>query len=266
MKKFTRIFFGALIISLFVNLAYSEECTKIVVSGDPEYPPITWKDRNSEKLLGTYVELLEIAFSELNIPIEAKYVGNWTRAQSNALHGNIDILAGPYINDERKTYMDYVFPEFSLDPTVVFVWKGQTFPFKKWEDLIGLKGGIPIGNSYGDQFDEFAKGTLKIRRVSSVKQLFRMLEAGRIKYILLGLYQGLIEAEKIGFNEKIEYLPHYLVSEKMYVAFSKKSPCKKYLKFLSQKSKEFASLKTHEKLLPKYIKLWNEDWNEQFNE
>jgi len=257
MTKFTRMIFGTLIIFLSANLAYSEECKKIVVSGDPEYPPFTWKDKNNNKLWGTFVELLEKAFSELNLPVEAKYVGNWARAQLNARRGAIDILAGPIYTEERAVYMDYVFPEFSIEPKAVFVMKSKAFPFEKWEDLIGMSGGGPLGFSYGDKFDAFAKEKLYLLKVSKTRQLFKMLELDRLNYVILGLYSGLIEAKKIGFAEKVEYLPKYLSSDKLFVAFSKKSPCKKYLGFLSQKSKEYRNLKTHEKLVPKYLTLWN---------
>lgn len=69
----------------------------------------------------------------------------------------MDVICGAYITEERKKYMDYIFPYFIMDPTVIFVKKGNKFNFKTWGDLKGLLGGAPIGNSYGEKFDRYEK-------------------------------------------------------------------------------------------------------------
>lgn len=248
-----------ILVFLFVNMAYSSENEIITVTANGEFPPISWQDKdNPKKITGVSIELLEMAFREKGISVEAKYVGPWKRAQLNVQNGEIDMLAAPYINEERQVYFDYIFPAFMEDPVVIFVKKGQIFPFEKWEDLIGMTGGTPLGNSYGEKFDKFAKEKLTIEWVSSVELVFRKLEYGRNRYLVYGLYSGLAEAQRTGFENKIEYLPNDVSTEGMYMAFSKKSPFKKYIPFLGQKMKEYKESKIPEKLVEKYLKIWKE--------
>ncbi len=258
------IFWASVIIILLTGTAYSAEsvqCKKIVISGNAEYPPLTWQDKsNPKKLIGFAVELLEIAFSDTEIEVDARYVGPWARAQNEVKQGNIDMLGGAYITEERQTYMDYIIPPFVMDPTVIFVKKGKPFHFEKWEDLIGLTGGTPLGNSYGEKFDSFAKKNLKIELVPKINQAFKKLARERNDYVIYGMYPGLAEAEATGFSDKIEHLSNSIISEGLYFTISKKSPCnsRDIKDHLSRKVKEFSEKKIPDKLIKKYLQIWRE--------
>ncbi|MBF0412356.1 MAG: transporter substrate-binding domain-containing protein [Desulfamplus sp.] len=259
-----RNFFLASIMLLLASIAYADECEpckKIIVSGNFEYPPLTWQDKkNPDKIIGFAIELLEIACKDIGIEVEGKFVGPWARTQNEVKNGNVDMIGGMYITEERKKYMDYIIPPIIMDPTVVFVKKGDKFKFEIWEDLIGLSGGAPIGNSYGEEFDRFAKEKLSIERVSTLVQAFKKLESGRNRYLVYGLYPGLAGAEITGFRDKIDYLPNSVISEGLYFTISKKSPCncQKIKEHLTKKVKEFSSQKLPEQLMEKYLKIWKE--------
>ena len=233
----------------------------IRVTGNADYPPLTWQDRKDpEKVTGFAIELLELAFKDLGIQVAGTYVGPWARAQANVRTGQVDMLAGAYITEERQTYMDYVTPPFVMDPTVIFVRKGDPLKFERWEDLIGLKGGAPIGNSFGEKFDQFEKAYLDVERVPVLDQAFGKLLAGRSRYVVYGLYPGLAEAEAAGLRDKLSYLPDSVISEGLYFTISKKSPfdTPEVRAYLSKKVKEFARQKLPERLMEKYLKLWRE--------
>lgn len=252
------------IVLLMACISYAgecEPCKKIIVTGNAEYPPLTWQDKkNPGKIIGFAVELLEIACKDIGIAVEGKYVGPWARAQSEVKNGHVDMLGGAYITEERKIYMDYIIPPFVMDPTVIFVKKGSKIRFEKWEDLIGLIGGTPIGNSYGESFDKFAKERLTIERVPKLVQAFEKLEMGRNQYVVYGLYPGLADAEVTGFMDKIDYLPNSIISEGLYFTISKKSVCncQKIKDHLTKKVKEFSEQKLPEQLMEKYLKIWKD--------
>jgi polar amino acid transport system substrate-binding protein len=236
-------------------------CKKIIISGNSEYPPLTWQDKNNpDKIVGFAVELLEIAFREIGITVEAQYVGPWARAQSEVRQGRVDMLAGAYITEERQAYMDYILPHFVMDPTVIFIKKGDRIRFERWEDLIGLIGGTPIGNSYGEAFDKFEKENLTIERVPRLAQAFEKLNMGRNQYVIYGLYPGLADAEITGFKDKIEYLPNSVISEGLYFTISKKSNCncRMIKEHLAGKILEFSAQKLPEKLMAKHLAIWRE--------
>ncbi len=238
-----------------------ERCKVVIVTGNAEYPPLTWRDKqHPDRITGFAIELLTLAFKDLGITVEARYVGPWARAQDMVRQGEVDMLAGAYITEERKTYMDYITPPFIMDPTVVFVKKGDKLRFNKWEDLIGLKGGTPIGNSYGEKFDAFEKERLDIERVPKLAQAFDKLEAGRNRYVIYGLYPALAEAEVTGRRDRITYLAESVISEGLYFTLGKKSACNcpRIKAHLEKKTKEFSRQKLPERLMEKYLKLWKE--------
>lgn len=248
-----------------VLAVYGAECQKVIVTGNAEYPPLTWQDKtNPDKLIGFAIELLELAFAELDVTVEGRFVGRWARAQKEIEWGNVDMLGGAYITEERKTYMDFVTPPFVMDPTVIFVPKGKSFPFEKWEDLIGLTGGAPLGNSFGEEFDTFAEEHLTIERVPRLAQAFQKLEKGRNDYVVYGLYPGLAELEVIGVSDEIEYLPNSVIEEGLYFTFSKQSACNtpEVHAHLRQKIQEFTEQGVVQELLEKYLKIWKEQASE----
>lgn len=239
-------------------------CKTLLVSGNAEYPPLTWQDKkNPEKLTGFAIELLERAFADTGIRVKGVYAGPWKRAQKAMQQGQIDVLGGAYITKKRERYMDYVFPPFVMDPTVIFVRKGDPFKFDHWEDLIGLTGGTPTGNSYGEVFDRFEQKHLNIQRVTKIAQAFRKLISRRNDYVVYGLYPGLAKLEILDFGHEIEYLPKSIIEEGLYFTFSKQSACncKTIKAHLSRKVQAFKSQQLPDELIRKYLIIWKEQSN-----
>jgi polar amino acid transport system substrate-binding protein len=224
MKRFLRLsVFAALI--LVCNAAFAaDDCTKITATGHPQYPAIAYKD--GDNIAGAAPTLVEAVAKNLNIPLESKYMGTWVDAQAAARDGKADMIFGIYYNDQRATYLDYVQPAFIFDPVVVFVAKGKEFPFKGQDDLIGKKGVTNQGESYGTEFDAFIKDKLDVARADGIDEAFKMLLAGQADYLIAGYYPGLAEAAKAGIKDQIVALDPGLLSAEMFVAFSKKSPCR----------------------------------------
>lgn len=254
MKNFLFLVIIALLFPGSVNAA---ECRKVIITSDPEYPPISWRDpENPETIIGVAIEMAKMAFNEIGIEVESKYVGPWERVQHNAESGNVDMISGIYLNEKRKNYLDYVYPACMSDPSVIFVMKGQTFKFEKWEDLIGLTGGIRIGDSFGEAFDKFGKEKLKIEKVKSFNLLFKKLQHRRNRYFVYGLYPGLAYAEELGVRDNLEYLAKPVTDEYIYMAFSKKSLCKSHQEIIGKKIAKYIKNGVPEKLVKKYLKIW----------
>lgn len=261
MKPYIVILLLLLIVPFDIQAEDCGPCKIIRVSGNAEYPPLTWRDKDDpQKLTGFAIELLEMAFADIGIQVKGVYVGPWKRAQEAMRKGKIDILGGAYSTAERQAYMDYVSPPFVMDPTVVFIPKGKSFQFDNWEDLIGLTGGAPTGNSFGEAFDRFEKEYLEIERVAKLSQAFKKLISGRNDYVVYGLYPGLAEIERAGYNEKIDYLPKSVISEGLYFTFSKQSPCNCSLlkEHLTRKIETYTEQQLTEKLMRKYLSIWKE--------
>jgi polar amino acid transport system substrate-binding protein len=189
-----------------------------------QYPAIAYRD--GDNIVGAAPTLVEAIAKQLNIPLESKYMGTWEDAQAAARDGKVDMIFGIYYNDERATYLDYVQPAFTYDDVAVFVVKGKEFDFKGQDDLIGKKGVTNQGESYGTEFDAFMKDKLDVARAAGIDAAFKDLLAGNADYLIAGYYPGLAEAAKEGIKDKVVAMNQALLTAEMFVAFSKKSPCR----------------------------------------
>jgi polar amino acid transport system substrate-binding protein len=177
------------------------------------------------------VEVLETIFRELNIEVVSKSIGNWKRCLSTVKDGRTDLLIAAFSTDERMQYAKFTQTPLSADPSAIFVWKERQFEFNKWEDLIGKRAGLILGDSHGQEFDLFLKKHAAIQYVSRRFQNYKKLELNRIDFEPSGLYTGLIEVKKYGYGDKIIALKKPFATNYLYIAISNKS---KYLSYLAQ--------------------------------
>ena len=248
--------------SLFAALALTgnasfaaDACTKIVATGHPQYPAIAYKD--GDNIAGAAPMLVEAIAKNLKVPLESKYMGTWEAAQAAARDGKADMIFGIYYNDERATYLDYVKPAFMFDEAVVFVAKDKPFAYKDENDLIGKKGATNQGESYGNDFDAFIKDKLTVARTDGVDGAFKDLLDGKADYVMAGYYSGLAEAAKEGIKDKVEPLSPAILEAEMFVAFSKKSPCRSLAEGFGKGITELTTNDKFDAMLDDAIKAWD---------
>ncbi|MCX4027750.1 transporter substrate-binding domain-containing protein [Endozoicomonas sp. SM1973] len=218
----------------------------VKVSAHPSYPPIMWLQ--DDKMVGVAFKVVDYVLKKIGVVYEAISVGPWKRVHKNAMNGNIDIIAAAYLNDERQSYLLYS-EWFMEDPVALFVWYDKQFKYDKWNDLIGKHGTTHLGESYGEEFDQYIKEKLSIDREHKYINHFRKLEHGRVDYFLCGLYPGLIEIHKHGYHEKIIKLKKNVVNEKFYITISKKSP---YVSLMPKINQEILKIR-NTKLIEQWI-------------
>ena len=254
MKRcFCLIVFVAL--TLTGNAAFAaDECTKITATGHRYYPVVAYRD--GDKIVGAAPTLVETIAKQINVPLESKYMGTWEEAHDAARDGKADMIFGLYYNDERATYLDYVQPAFTFDDVAIFVLKGKEFPFTDKNDLIGKKGVTNQGESFGNEFDAFMKEKLNVARANGIDAAFKDLLDGKADYLIAGYYPGLAEAAREGVEDKVGPLKQALLSQEMFVAFSKKSPCKSLAAKFGQGITELTTNDSYDKILVEAQKAW----------
>ena len=145
-------------------------CNTLIVSGNPEYPPLLWRDEQHPGfLIGAVPALLKEITEPLGVNVVVKDIGSWARVQRMARQGEIDMVAGAFITSERIGYMDYLLPPITHLPTAVWVPKGREFVYRHWPDLAGKRGSTLINNSFGQNFDRYAQQNLRIEGVRSIE-------------------------------------------------------------------------------------------------
>ena len=115
-----------------------------------------------------------------------------------------------------------------------------------------------MGNSFGQQFDAFAKQNLKLEGVSSLTQAFQKLLLGRTDYVLYERYPGLALAETLGMDDDLEVLDPPISSEGLYLTLSHNSACNEpWLRGqLARKMTEMVAAGLPEQFLQSNLELW----------
>lgn len=225
------------------------------MTGNPGYPPITYKSPEGA-LVGAYVDITKQLLTELGVPSSAKIHGNWKRAQLSVKQGKVDILLGPWYNEDRNVWFDFVYPELSPDEASIFVRKSNPFEFTRYEDLIGKEGVMQLGNSFGLMFDEFAKANLNFSYVNNWAQAFNMLKAGKAEYIPHGKFAGLLLISEMNLENDIILLEKPLAKEPMYIAFSKKSACRHLVKEMAPIIKRLTESGEITEIIDRHLELY----------
>lgn len=243
---------------LTANLVYAAKT--IIISGHPEYPPVMWQE--GDNIVGVGPEILKMAFEGLGITVDSKFKGSWTQVLESTKEGDIDAVAGIYMTAQNKTFFNYSIP-FMKDPVVIFVAKGKTFPYEKWDDLIGKKGTTTIGDSFGKEFDKFISGKLTISRTLKIEGNFNKIISGEADYFISSMYSGLIEAGKLGISDKIEYLPVFATAETFYIGMFKESKFLRYMPQINEKIEKLVKDGTVDKLIDEKMKNYIEGTKEK---
>jgi len=200
-------------------------CTRLIASGNPQYPPYLWRNpADPDQLIGSNQELMQWLAKEIGIPVEVRYVGPWSRVQEEARAGRIDLIAGAFFTLPRTEYMDYVYPPFRETRSVVLVREAKPFNYLRREDLIGRSGLTVVNNSFGEEFDRFMRERLKMDRVASLEQALRMMEIGRADFLLYEDSPASAYIASLGVKGLKELAPP-VAQERLYLTISHQSAC-----------------------------------------
>ncbi|ASU40124.1 amino acid-binding protein [Herbaspirillum sp. meg3] len=212
-------------------LSQEKECGKVVISADSDYAPLQWYD--GKQLTGASIEIATTALSALGIPYEVRYVGPFHRVLKSAQSGEIDMISSLKDTPERREYLTYTSVALFSNPIAIFVARDKKFNYAGWDDLIGKKGGVTLGNQFGNGFDEFLRKNLQVQAEQKAYMNFKKLELRRIDYLITGYYSGIAYLATSGQNDKFVALKPYVSESDNFIAMTKSSPCIKHLKALN---------------------------------
>jgi polar amino acid transport system substrate-binding protein len=205
------------------TIAAHAECTRMVISADPAYPPMHWY--NGEVLQGASIEIAMRVLDDLKIPYEVRYLGPLPRVMAAAERGEIDLIATLKKTPEREEFLLYPKTAALSNPVSVFSAREHPLKFAVRDDLIGKKGGVTRGNQFGSDLDDYIKSKLSIEEANSPEHNFNKLALGRIDYFVTGYYTGIAILLKRGDEERFVAHSPFLVDTPNYLVLSKKGRC-----------------------------------------
>ena len=209
--------------------AADAQCTQVRVAGPESYPPFIWYTEPASgaeraEVDGVGVSLVNHAIEGLGLGITSIKTSSWNRTLARSAAGEIDVLTALYRTDERSHDLHFIGP-YGAERTAVVTRAALGLQVGNLAQLEGLYGGVAQGDSRGDQIDGKMK-SLNVIRAPHVRLLFAMLKAGRLDYILVGEYSGLVRRDFSPLEDpmfRVDVLDE--PTEGVYLAISKRSPC-----------------------------------------
>ncbi|WP_374375511.1 substrate-binding periplasmic protein [Dongia sp.] len=241
--------------------AAAAECSRLVASGNPEYPPYLWRDpADPGHLIGANAELMKRLSAEIGLLIEVRYIGSWARVQEEMKGGRIDLIAGAFLTTPRLEYMDYFLATIATTRSVVITAQGSKVHFGKWSDLAGYRGLTVINNSFGEEFDRYAAEHLKIAEVGKLENALQMLAGKRADYLIYEDAPARAFAAQANISGLTE-APEAISNENLYLTLSHRSPCNTptLRGKIAKAMQKLAAEKVMEALIAEAIEAWRKE-------
>lgn len=201
--------------------AGADEQLVLRFSGNPDYPPYHWCQR-PDLLTGASVAQLRQV-----LPANVKLIPQaypWKRVLLAAEQGQLDLILPLRINAERARYLRFSqYPAFE-NPIVVFVRQAKPIRYQSWESLKPYRGGISLGDVFGDGFDDYLAANLTVEVAPDMESNFKKLALGRIDYFITGRYVGMAYLKKQHLNAKITDLPIPVSVSKIHFGYGSRVP------------------------------------------
>lgn len=232
----------------------AQQCSRMVVSADPAYPPMHWYD--GETLQGASIEIAKRVLEDLKIPYELRYAGPFPRIVALAERGEIDMIATLKKTPEREAFLLYPKTTALSNPVAVFGLREHPFEFKDRNDLIGLRGGITRGNLFGNGLDEFIKEKLTVEESNNPEGNLNKLALGRMDYFLTGYYTGMALLLKRGDEERFVVKTPFLVDTPNYLVLTKRGKCADKLEQIDARLAALKKNGTLDELIRKSFQRW----------
>ena len=197
-------------------------CSSFVLTGHPSYPPVAWKSGST--LTGGGIDVVRRLAQASGVKMNVLARPTWDDAQKAVQDGRADAIVGIYKTQQRLQYYNYLSPALAPDPSAVVIRAGETFVYKNWNSLIGKRGVVGEGESYGTKFDNFLAAKLTTYAVPTLHDVFEQVLAQKAQYGLSGYYTAVTSAPA-----GIAFASQDFVTEGLYLAFGKQSACGKVL-------------------------------------
>eukprot|EP00903_Cladosiphon_okamuranus_P001397 g1395.t1 len=184
------------------------------------------RQETQDVLGGVFPDLAGDIFQSLNTPVEVGPDMPWNRLLTLLESGAFDVLAGAYLSKPRQEKFG-VSQAVMTEEVGVFVRKALPERPKTLQDLIGLRGIVPFGASFGEEFDSFAADNLTIDRqpVDEPITYMRLLVEDKADYLVIARQDGAMMISEANASDHVEELPWPAAVNTLHFLFSRATPC-----------------------------------------
>ncbi len=227
-------------------------CNVLRVAGGEGWYPYYIRNETTNELEGIALDVVKQLSQDLDIPLEIVEGLPWKRVLLMTEQGDVDVVAGAYWNAERAEKYQYSIP-FAQDEARVFVLKENQFPFEELSDLKGKVGGRPLGGSYGEEFDQYAKEHLTFEEVEGSKdKIFTKLLLERNDYAVYAYWDGMGYLWENDLDDQIVPLPKPVAINEIHLMLSRTSPCRELVDSIDELLEQYLEDGTIDAIMARY--------------
>lgn len=210
--------------------ADTDGCSKVKLNGSSVWYPVSMREQADGSLKGVFPDLATEVFTALGVPLMVGPELPWKRLLTLLEHGQIDILAGAYLTDERLAKYGVSQPVMQEEVGVIIRSNLGVRP-QSLKDLAGLRGVAPFGASFGEEFENFATSHLSIDRqpFEDFKTNILLVAEEKADYLIIARQEGERMIKEARVEGKVEVLPWVASVNTLHFMFSRATPCIKML-------------------------------------
>jgi polar amino acid transport system substrate-binding protein len=147
----------------------------------------------------------------------------WARAARMVFRGERDGIFTAFRNHEREHYCYFPSEPLAHDKWVFFIRSADAgrLKFSSFNDLVGHDIAVLRGAAISPEFWDFVHEHRNFTETASDEADFRMLQAGRVDYVVASFVNGMRLTRLLGLAGKVQPLSRSLKEDDMYVIFSR---------------------------------------------
>lgn len=227
-------------------------CKSVVAVGDPQWAPYVVRGSDNE-LTGVGMELVELIFSELDIPVIKSSYDDEREMLHNLSIGNIDILVSAYENERLAKAAEIISPNYTDDPVVVAVNRKVAPQLIHWDDLIGQKGLMGMFFQAEDPISVDLERYLSINRTDDSISMLSALRDNDINYVIGSNLQLKYLIKEFDMQKPIKIAEELSRSSGVHMAYSCRSSCSEYATYFKNRLEDLIRNRTVDQFISKYI-------------
>jgi polar amino acid transport system substrate-binding protein len=180
----------------------------------------------------------------------------WARAAGLVFRGERDAIFTAFRNDERARFCHFPNEPLARDKWVFFVRAADAgrLKFSSFDDLVGHDIAVLRGASISPEFWDFVHQHRDFTETANDEANFRMLEAGRVDYVVASFANGLRLIGSLGLESKVQPLSsRSLKEDDMYVIFSKERVSPAFVDSFSNALHQFKQTEAFRAIYRKYF-------------
>lgn len=228
-----------------------QQCKKVVIAGDAQWPPYTIISATGVQGIG--MDLAQQIFDELDIEVELKTYADLAQMQQELRNGTIDIIVSTYDYNDLDIDAEVIQPAYIADPITIAAPAAISNSVTNWNNLVGLNGVASANFRPDDKSQGVFSSYLDISTTGTFIDDLLAVQNGAYKYILGSELQLSYAIKNHNIAKDLVIVKNLNNVNGVHMAFANNSSCKLYDIYVQKRLQDYKNNGTVEKIMRQYI-------------